>query len=123
MERVVLGIRAGQLTRSIGVYGTEHMVVGEQVIKAQFLNRPPDLRNGSRISAKLGLGVNNANLHRIQPSWRWDSAGSRAAALPQPRRTHAREAIATDQTTGTAFVPARTPPRSRASAVGDLPER
>jgi hypothetical protein len=52
----VLGIRAGQLTCSIGVDRTEHMVVGEQVIEAQFLDRSPDLPNSSRISSKLNLG-------------------------------------------------------------------
>jgi hypothetical protein len=87
MERVVLGIRAAQLARSIGVDGTEHMVVGEQVIKAQLLNRPRDLRNGSRISSKLRLGVDNADLHRIQPSSRW---GSAAAALQLCRHLNER---------------------------------
>jgi hypothetical protein len=68
VERVLLGIRAGQLTCSIGVDRAEHMVVRQKMVKAQFLNRSPDPPNSSRISSKLSLGAHNANLHRIQPS-------------------------------------------------------
>ena len=47
---------------------TEHMVVGEEVVKAQILDRSPDPPNRGRISPKLSLRINNADLHRIQPS-------------------------------------------------------
>jgi hypothetical protein len=67
VEWVTLGIRAGQRTCSIGVDRTEHMVVGEQMVKAQVLDRSTDLPNSGRISSKLSLGVNNADLHGPQP--------------------------------------------------------
>jgi hypothetical protein len=40
MERVVLGVGAGELRSSTGVDGAEHMVVGEEVVEAQVLDRP-----------------------------------------------------------------------------------
>jgi hypothetical protein len=39
MERVALGVGARELRRSTGVDGAEHMVVSEEVGKAQVLNR------------------------------------------------------------------------------------
>ena len=39
VERVVLGVRAGQRRRPIGVHGTEHVVVGEEVVEAEVLDR------------------------------------------------------------------------------------
>jgi hypothetical protein len=119
VERVVLGVRPGQLTWSIGVDRTEYMVVGEQVIKAQFLDRSPDLPNSGRISSKLNLGVNNADLHRIQPSSRWDQ---RAVALDICHTLDRRcqDAIATAQTTITVAVLALTPPGSPTSVVGEF---
>jgi hypothetical protein len=38
MEWVVLGVGAHELRRSTGVDGAEHMVVGEEVVKAQVLD-------------------------------------------------------------------------------------
>ena len=55
MERVVLGVGAAELRRSIGVNGTEHVVVGEEVVKAQVLDRSPKPPNSARISAKLDV--------------------------------------------------------------------
>ena len=63
VERVVLGIRPGQRPRSIGVNGTEHVVIGEKVVEAQVLDRSPDSPNSGRISSKLGLRIDNADLH------------------------------------------------------------
>ena len=39
VERVVLGVRAGQRRCAIGVHGAEHVVVGEEVVKAEVLDR------------------------------------------------------------------------------------
>ena len=39
MEWVVFGVGARELRRSTGVDGAEHMVVSEEVVKAQVLNR------------------------------------------------------------------------------------
>ena len=40
MEWVVLGVRAHELGRPIGVDCAEHVVVSEEVIKAEIFNRP-----------------------------------------------------------------------------------
>jgi hypothetical protein len=53
------------------------MVVGEQVVKAQILDGSPDLPNSGWISSKLSLGVNNADLHRIQPSLEMGASAQR----------------------------------------------
>ena len=78
VERVVLGVGARQLRRSIGVNGTEHVVVGEQVVKAQVLDRSPDPPNSARISSKLDLRVDDADLHGL---------GVCQALLPKAVRT------------------------------------
>ena len=63
VERVALGVGAGQRGRPTGMNGTEHVVVGEKVVKAQVLDRSPDSPDSARISAKLGLRVDGADLH------------------------------------------------------------
>ena len=42
VERVVLGVGAGDRRYAIGVDGAEHVVVGEEVIKAELLDRSSD---------------------------------------------------------------------------------
>ena len=57
VERVVLGVGPSQRRRSIGVNGTEHMVVGQEVVKAQVLDRSPksaEQRSGSPRSSFCG---------------------------------------------------------------------
>ena len=71
VERVVLGVGARQRRRSIGVNGTEHVVVGEQVVEAQVLDRSPDPPNRGRIPSKLVLRVDDADLHGLQPATGW----------------------------------------------------
>ena len=68
VKRVPLGIRAGQWWRPIGVYSSEHVVVGEDVVKAQVLDRSSRTADCDRISSKLDLGVCNTNLHGQQLS-------------------------------------------------------
>jgi hypothetical protein len=63
MERVALGVGARELRRSTGVDSAEHMVVGEEVVKAQVLNRSTDQSDSARVSSKLDLRVDHANLH------------------------------------------------------------
>jgi hypothetical protein len=48
---VLCGARERRL--SIGVNGSEHVIVGEEVVKAQVLDRSPDPSNSVRISSKL----------------------------------------------------------------------
>jgi hypothetical protein len=48
------------------VNSTEHMVVSEKVVKAHVLDRSADSPNSARISSKLVLRVNNADLHGLQ---------------------------------------------------------
>jgi hypothetical protein len=45
------------------VNGTEHVIVGEEVVKAQILDCRPDPPNSGRIPSKLGLRVDDADLH------------------------------------------------------------
>jgi Luciferase-like monooxygenase len=71
VEWVMLGIRARQRERSIGVHGAEHMLIGEEVIKAEILDRFPDAANRVGISSKLGLRVDDTDLHVREPATRW----------------------------------------------------
>jgi len=41
----------------------EHVVVRENVVKAQVLGGSPDPPNRARISSKLGLRIDNTNMH------------------------------------------------------------
>jgi hypothetical protein len=88
VERVVLGVGAGQRGRPASVDGAEHVIVGEDVVKAQVLSPCPELPDSARVPAQLGLRVDDADpqgagwllhgLHRAfyQP---W-AAAARAAA-------------------------------------------
>ena len=58
--------------------GTEHVVVGEEVVKAQVLDRSPEPPNSGRISSKLDLRVDDADLHGL---------GVCQALLPKAVRT------------------------------------
>jgi len=57
----------------------EHMVVRENVIKTQILGCPPDHPNSARISSKLGLRIDNTNMHGLQPFLRAGLEGARHA--------------------------------------------
>lgn len=59
----MLGVGARQLRRPIGVNGAEHVVIGEEVVKAQAFGRSPDPPNSGRVSSKLVLRVDGADLH------------------------------------------------------------
>ena len=65
VERVVLGIGARELGCSIGMNGTEHVVVGEEVVKAELLDREPESAHSTRVSSKLDLRVHSADLHEL----------------------------------------------------------
>jgi hypothetical protein len=56
--------------------GPEYVFVGQEVIKAQVLDRSPKSPHGTGISAELGLGVRDANLHGLE---------FRAGWFPVPR--------------------------------------
>ena len=63
VERVALGIAAGQPRRSTGVDSAEQVVIGEKVVKAQVLDRSPDPPYRVWVPAELGLRVDDADLH------------------------------------------------------------
>jgi hypothetical protein len=67
VERVVL-CGAHERRRSIGVNGPEHVIVGEEVVKAQVLDRSPNPSNSARISSKLVQRGDDADLHGLR---RW----------------------------------------------------
>ena len=57
VERVVLGVRAGQRRCAIGVHSAEHVVIGEEVVKAEVLDRSSRSaapRRGSRRARSAG---------------------------------------------------------------------
>ena len=63
MERVVLGVRARERGRPSGMDGAEHVLVGEEVVKAQVLGPFANPPHSARVSAELGLRVDGADLH------------------------------------------------------------
>ena len=56
VERVALGVRAGEFSRSVGVDGAEDVVVGEEVVEAQLLDRCREPPACVGITLELGLG-------------------------------------------------------------------
>ena len=62
------GSGACEFRRSIGVNGAEDVVVGEEVVKAQVLDHAADPSARGRISSKLNLRVDDADLHGVQPA-------------------------------------------------------
>jgi hypothetical protein len=65
VERVVLGVGPWQRRCSTGVDGTQHVVVGEEVIEAQILDREPNPSDSDWIASQLGLGIDDADLHVV----------------------------------------------------------
>jgi hypothetical protein len=63
VERVSLGVWARQSRRPVGVNGTQHVVVGKKVVKAQVFNSSADPAHRTGVASKFGLWVNNAYLH------------------------------------------------------------
>jgi len=51
------------------VNGTEHVVLGEKVVKAQVLDRSPNSPNRTRITSKLVLRIDDTDLHWLQSHW------------------------------------------------------
>ena len=66
VERVVLGIGTRELGCSIGVNGTEHVVICEEVVKAKLLDREPESPDSTRVSMELDLRVDSADLHGLR---------------------------------------------------------
>ncbi len=64
----MLGVGARQRRRSVGVNGTEHVVVREEVVKAEVLDRFPDPPNRGGIASKLVLRIRDADLHALSLS-------------------------------------------------------
>ena len=87
VERVVLVVRARQLTRPIGVNGPEHVVVSEEVVKADVFNRSPEPSDRGGVASKLVLRVRDTNLHERQPPIDGSSRGG-AATGNQPPPIH-----------------------------------
>jgi hypothetical protein len=48
------------------VNGPEHVIVGEEVVKAQVLDRSPNPSNSARISSKLVQWGDDADLHGLR---------------------------------------------------------
>jgi len=67
VERVALGVRTRERRRSIDVFGSEYVVVGEKMVKAQVFDCSPKSTNRVGIASKLDLGVDDADAHGLQP--------------------------------------------------------
>jgi hypothetical protein len=68
VERIVLGVRAGQRRRPARVDRAEHVVIGQQVIETQAvrsLTEPPDR---DRVASELDLRIHNPDLHVVELS-------------------------------------------------------
>jgi hypothetical protein len=61
VERVPLGVRTGQPRRPAGVHRAEHIVIGQQVVKPQLLDRPAKPPDSRRVSTKLDLGIHHTD--------------------------------------------------------------
>ena len=46
------------------------MVIGEQVVKAQLLDRPAKPPNSRRVSTKLDLRIHHTDQHTLHPAMR-----------------------------------------------------
>ena len=73
--------------------GTEHVVVGEEVIKAQVLDRSPDLANRGRISSKLVLRIGDADLYGSQPATGWTALLAEVVRTELPLCTRTRAGV------------------------------
>ena len=84
MKRILLRVRPRERRRSVGVDGTQHMVVGKEVIETQILDCPPNPSNCDWIASKLDLGVHDADLHcppcHTNPDYQ-DGVGVRTADI------------------------------------------
>ena len=79
----MLGVWAHEWRRSTGMNGSQHVVVGQEVVKAQVLGCSPESPNSGGISSKLVLGYATP----ISTSRVSHGVGSRAQARrEQPRR-------------------------------------
>ena len=67
VERIEFGVGTEQRRRPIGMDGTEYMLVGQEVIKAQVFDGSGKLANCGGIAVKLDLGVRDTNIHGSQP--------------------------------------------------------
>ena len=63
-------MRTGQPWRPAGVHATEHMVIGEQLVQAQLLDREAKPPDGPRLSTKLDPRVHHTDLHTVHPAMR-----------------------------------------------------
>ena len=66
VKRILLGVGAREWRRPIGVNRSEYMVIGEEMIKPQILDRLPKPPNRGGVPSKLDLGVHDAKLHDVQ---------------------------------------------------------
>lgn len=66
MERVELSVGPRQLRRSVRVNGAQHVVIGEEMSKAQVLDREPESPNSAWISCELDLWIDSTYLHVTQ---------------------------------------------------------
>ena len=64
-------VRVGTPQRRIPIFvhGTDHVVIGQQVVKAQVFGGPADPPHSVGISTRLCLWVHNSQLHAALSHW------------------------------------------------------
>ncbi len=70
VERIALGVWTYERWFPVGVHGTQHVVVGENVVEAELLGGGSEAAYGLRIAVQLDLGIDDAELHESQSAVR-----------------------------------------------------
>jgi len=65
MERIALGVRAGKWRSAVVVHCAQYVVIGEEVVKPQVLDRFPDPTYGIGVFTEFDLRVDDTNLHGL----------------------------------------------------------
>ena len=63
MKRIPFGVRTGQLRLAALMYGTEHVIVGQEIVEVHGLDSDTDAAYRLRIALQLNLRVDNAKFH------------------------------------------------------------
>jgi hypothetical protein len=83
VERIALGVGTDQGRDPVLVHCTKHVVIGQQMIEAERLGRPPDAAHRLGVTAQLDLRINHTDLHGPHPA---TNAGSIECSAASTRR-------------------------------------
>lgn len=63
VEWIPLGIGTGQRGGPVGMDRSEHMVIRQEVVEPEVLDRSPELSDGDRIPVELNLRIRDSDVH------------------------------------------------------------